>query len=87
MVATWPLTGRAEELSVLSRLAHRGDGPVGVVLAGAAGVGKTRLAREALAVAAQRGALTRWAVATVSDRPGSRPSDAPGCQRAAVRWR
>ncbi|HXT45224.1 MAG TPA: AAA family ATPase [Pseudonocardiaceae bacterium] len=68
MVATWPLTGRAEELSVLSRLAHRGDGPVGVVLAGAAGVGKTRLAREALAVAAQRGALTRWAVATVSAR-------------------
>lgn len=68
MVATWPLTGRAEELSVLSRLAPRGDGPVGVVLAGAAGVGKTRLAREALAVAAQRGALTRWAVATVSAR-------------------
>jgi hypothetical protein len=31
-------------------------------------VGKTRLAREALAVAARRGALTRWAVATASAR-------------------
>jgi DNA-binding NarL/FixJ family response regulator len=37
-------------------------------LAGAAGVGKTRLAREALAVAEQRGALTRWAVGTASAR-------------------
>jgi hypothetical protein len=40
---------------VISRLTHRRVGPVGVVLAGAAGVGKTRLAREALVVA-QRGA-------------------------------
>jgi DNA-binding NarL/FixJ family response regulator len=38
------------------------------VLAGAAGVGKTRLAREALAAAQQRGALTQWAVATASAR-------------------
>jgi DNA-binding NarL/FixJ family response regulator len=68
VAATWPLTGRTEELSVISRLIHRRDGPVGVVLAGAAGVGKTRLAREALAVAKQRGALTRWAVATASAR-------------------
>lgn len=62
----WPLTGRAEELSVISGLTRHRDGPAGVVLAGAAGVGKTRLAREALALAKQRGALTRWAVGTAS---------------------
>src|SRR5437763_3892181 len=64
----WPLTGRAEELRVISGLTRHRDGPVGVVLAGEAGVGKTRLAREALAVAKQRGVLTRWAVATASAR-------------------
>ncbi|HWR47335.1 MAG TPA: AAA family ATPase, partial [Pseudonocardiaceae bacterium] len=64
----WPLTGRSEELSRISGLARRRDGPAGVVLAGAAGVGKTRLAREALAAAEQSGALTRWAVATASAR-------------------
>jgi DNA-binding CsgD family transcriptional regulator len=66
--AGWPLTGRSEELSRISGLTRRRDGPAGVVLAGAAGVGKTRLAREALAAAEQRGALTRWAVGTASAR-------------------
>ncbi len=66
--AMWPLTGRAEELKVITGLTRHRDGPAGVVLAGAAGVGKTRLAREALAVATQHGALTRWAVATASAR-------------------
>jgi DNA-binding CsgD family transcriptional regulator len=65
---TWPLTGRAEELSLINGLVQSEDGPAGVVLAGAAGVGKTRLAREALAAAQQRGALTRWAAATASAR-------------------
>ncbi|MGA8519048.1 MAG: AAA family ATPase, partial [Pseudonocardiaceae bacterium] len=60
MAATWPLTGRAEELSLISGLTRGREGPTGVVLAGAAGVGKTRLAREALAAAQQRGAVTRW---------------------------
>ncbi|HVE96635.1 MAG TPA: LuxR C-terminal-related transcriptional regulator [Pseudonocardiaceae bacterium] len=71
--ATWPLTGRAEELRLISGLTRRRDGPAGVVLAGvvlagAAGVGKTRLAREALAMAEKRGALIRWAAATASAR-------------------
>jgi hypothetical protein len=57
----WPLTGRVEELSRISELVRRRDGPAGVVLAGPVEVGKTRLAREALAAAQQRGALTRWA--------------------------
>lgn len=39
-----------------------------MVLAGAAGVGKTRLAREALLLARQRGLATRWVVATESAR-------------------
>jgi AAA ATPase domain len=64
----WPLIGRVEELSRISELTRGRDGPTGVVLAGPAGVGKTRLAREALAAAEQRGALTRWAVATASAR-------------------
>ncbi|HEX4099041.1 MAG TPA: helix-turn-helix transcriptional regulator [Pseudonocardiaceae bacterium] len=68
MAATWPLTGRAEELSLISGLTRGREGPTGVVLAGAAGVGKTRLAREALAAAQQRGVVTRWAVATASAR-------------------
>jgi predicted ATPase len=68
VATTWPLTGRAEELSLISGLIRRRDGSAGVVLAGSAGVGKTRLAREALTAAQQRGALTRWAVATASAR-------------------
>lgn len=64
----WPLTGRAEELRLIGGLTVRGDGPAGVVLAGAPGVGKTRLARAALAAAEQRGATTRWAAATASAR-------------------
>jgi hypothetical protein len=39
-------------------------GTAGVVLAGAAGVGKTRLAREALGAAEAKGWFGRWAVAT-----------------------
>ena len=59
----WPLVGRAEELAFVDRA--MADGRVrGVVLAGAAGVGKTRLAREVLRSAAGRGAATCWVAAT-----------------------
>ncbi|MGH3621386.1 MAG: ATP-binding protein, partial [Sciscionella sp.] len=64
----WPLTGRANELAFIAELTRGGDGPVGVVLSGAAGVGKTRLAREVLSAVEQRGALAQWAVATASAR-------------------
>lgn len=66
MAGDWRLIGRAEELRFINDLYRRRDQRVGVVVAGGAGVGKTRLAREALAAAKQRGALTRWAAATAS---------------------
>jgi DNA-binding CsgD family transcriptional regulator len=63
---SWPLTGRAEELEVIAD-ALSGDGPyAGVVIAGSAGVGKTRLAREAMSLAAERGWTVRWVAGTVA---------------------
>ena len=43
-------------------------GAPGIVVSGAAGVGKSRVAREALSAAASRGCQTRWAVGTASAR-------------------
>lgn len=66
MSGAWPLTGRAEEMSFIEAAVRRHG--AGVVLAGAAGVGKTRLAREALAQAERAGMRGRWTVATTSAR-------------------
>jgi DNA-binding CsgD family transcriptional regulator len=64
-----PLTGRDSELAAIRR-ALRGIGNYsGVVIAGAAGVGKTRLAREVLAQAEASGERTNWIVGTESARP------------------
>ena len=63
MVAHWPLTGRREELSIIERTLGE-DQYRGLLLAGAPGVGKTRLAREALAAADAAGCETKWAVAS-----------------------
>jgi DNA-binding CsgD family transcriptional regulator len=60
---TWPLVGRREELAVVRDFLVR-PGCAGVVVAGAAGVGKTRLATEALHAAEAAGAATAWATAT-----------------------
>jgi DNA-binding CsgD family transcriptional regulator len=59
----WPLLGRRAELEALSAVlgdTHAG----GVVLAGAAGIGKTRLATEALAQAKATGRDVEWLAAT-----------------------
>ncbi|MBV9334673.1 MAG: ATP-binding protein, partial [Solirubrobacterales bacterium] len=58
----WPLVGRAGELELIARA--RSEGASGVVLVGAAGVGKSRLAREALLEAEQAGCQARSVQAT-----------------------
>lgn len=64
----WPLVGRADDLSVIGEVMGGLRGPAGLVLAGDAGVGKTRLAREALTLAEQHGVVVRWVTATASSR-------------------
>lgn len=60
---TWPLTGRSTEMHLIDA-ALIGDHCSGIVVCGAAGVGKSRIAREALNSAALRGCRTHWAVGT-----------------------
>jgi hypothetical protein len=59
----WPLVGRERELGRIAAAMDRPP-PAGVVLVGASGVGKTRLATEALNQARTHGATVEWAVAT-----------------------
>lgn len=58
-MANWPLTGRGEELAVLTGLFDDEPRKAGAVIAGGAGVGKTRLAREAAAAAGEWGWIVR----------------------------
>lgn len=60
----WSLVGRDEELNLIDR--RRAAGTRAVVVTGRAGVGKSRLAREALARLERAGSTTRWAQATRS---------------------
>ena len=60
--ARWPLVGRAQELEVIAGAMDEGAG--GIVLAGAPGVGKTRLARAVRDLARGRGWATEEVVAT-----------------------
>jgi DNA-binding CsgD family transcriptional regulator len=62
--SSWALVGREDELDLIERCRDRGDGAV--VLTGQPGVGKSRLAREALARFSRLGAQTRWVQATHS---------------------
>ena len=63
MRLTWPLTGRSKEMRLIEA-ALSDPGSSGIVICGAAGVGKSRIAREALESAASRGCVTHWAVGT-----------------------
>lgn len=61
MPVSWPLVGRREELAfvedALGQTVSRG-----LILAGAAGVGKSRLAKESIARAGSSGLATSWAI-------------------------
>lgn len=59
--------GRSEELRAIEAALFAPD-VSGIVVHGAAGVGKSRIVREALSVAESRGCETRWAVGTSSAR-------------------
>ncbi|SEB29504.1 ATP-, maltotriose-and DNA-dependent transcriptional regulator MalT [Rhodococcus koreensis] len=62
------MVGRAEELGLINAAVTGADGYRGVVIAGAAGVGKSRLARRALADVHPGRWESRWARATASAR-------------------
>jgi hypothetical protein len=64
MRLSWPLIGRSEQMrSIEAALSSDGSG---IVVWGEAGVGKSRLAREAIAAGASRGWEPRWAVGASS---------------------
>ncbi len=65
MFLSWPLAGRSEEMRTIEAAISAPE-VAGVLIRGAAGVGKSRTAREALSVAASRGCETRWTVGTSS---------------------
>src|ERR1700737_148572 len=64
----WPLTGRVEELRLIKEYFVERGQSAGVAIIGPAGVGKSRLAFEAVTAAAAAGSVVRWTVATESAR-------------------
>jgi DNA-binding CsgD family transcriptional regulator len=68
VTGVWPLVGRSEELAVIAGVLSDGAEYAGVVVAGQAGVGKSRLAREAVAAAARVGWVVRSVVGTATAR-------------------
>ena len=67
MRLSWPLIGRSEETGAIEAAISASDAS-GIVVYGAAGVGKSRLAREALSAAESQGCECRWATGTSSAR-------------------
>jgi DNA-binding CsgD family transcriptional regulator len=68
VIGAEPLTGRDSELGLIRRALSGAGNHCGVLIAGAAGVGKTWLAREALRLAQASGERTKWIVGTESAR-------------------
>jgi DNA-binding NarL/FixJ family response regulator len=69
VIRQWPLVGRSEELALIADATRATDDRArGIVLSGSAGVGKTRVAREAVAGCAPRAARRHWIVGTASAR-------------------
>ncbi|WP_231639765.1 helix-turn-helix transcriptional regulator [Mycobacterium sp. Marseille-P9652] len=66
MIGAEPLTGRDSELGIIRRALSGAGNHSGVVIAGAPGVGKTWLARQALRRAEASGERTKWIVGTES---------------------
>src|SRR6201996_7726957 len=67
MQMRWPLVGRSEEMRAIQAAISASD-VAGIVIYGAAGVGKSRIAREALSAAESPGCEGRLAVGTSSAR-------------------
>ncbi|HTJ76708.1 MAG TPA: LuxR C-terminal-related transcriptional regulator [Acidimicrobiales bacterium] len=67
MIGPWPLVGRSHELEFFGDVLAGGERSA-VVLTGRAGVGKTRLALECLAIAETRGMATAFVRATAAAR-------------------
>jgi hypothetical protein len=69
VIRQWPLVGRSEELAVIAEATRAtGERAHGIVLSGSAGVGKTRVAREAVASCSARSARRHWIIGTASAR-------------------
>lgn len=69
VIHRWPLVGRSEELAAIADAVRAtGDIGSGMVLSGAPGVGKTRVAREAVAACGSPDARRHWIIGTASAR-------------------
>ncbi|MGW5153123.1 LuxR C-terminal-related transcriptional regulator [Rhodococcus koreensis] len=68
MASVWPLVGRVEELRLINAAVTGADDYAGVVIAGPPGVGKSRLAHEAITHIRPGRWVPRWARATSSAR-------------------
>jgi DNA-binding CsgD family transcriptional regulator len=64
---SWPLVGRSEEMRAIEAAVSASD-VSGIVIYGAAGVGKSRIARAALSATESQGCEFRWAAGTSSAR-------------------